>query len=131
MRHCAQCAWMGAGSRYKIVSWLRGGRSLCSDTMQQRAMIRRREACDTTGRALRHGQARPATRPGQACDIARPDLRHGVGCTQPRPRLGALCTRLSFDSMHCFQSLFWNTVHEHYSRDFSKKIIIIIFFKIN
>ena len=43
-------------------------------------------------------------------------------CAQAGPRVGALCTRLSFDSGHCFESLFgtlfMNTVHEHCSRSF-------------
>ena len=83
-------------------------------------MIQCREACDTAEHALRHCRACVATRPGVRWDTARPGLRHGVGCEQAGPRLGALCTRLSFDSMHYFQSLFgtrfMNTVHEHCSR---------------
>ena len=60
---------------------------------------------DTTGRELRHGKARPATRRSAR-----------AVCAQAGPRLGALCTRLSFDSGHCseslFGTLFMSTVHE-------------------
>ena len=65
---------------------------------------------------LRYGQARLATWRSA-----------GTVCTQAGPRVGALCTRLNFDSMHCseslFGTLFMNTVHEPCSRGF-KKIII-------
>ena len=61
--------------------------------------------CDTTGRALRHDRACAATRPGQAYDME--NL-----CAQAGPKVGALCTRLSFDSMHCSESLFMSTAHE-------------------
>ena len=56
---------------------------------------------------------------------------HGLGaaCTQPRLWVCALCTRPSFDSMHCSESLFMNTVHEHCSRGFQKNKIK--FYKIN
>ena len=50
---------------------------------------------------------------------------------QARPRLGALCTRLSFDSVLCSESLFgilfMNNVHEHCLRGFQKKNKRIIF----
>ena len=36
---------------------------------------------------LRHGRARPATRPGQACDTAGPGLRHGAVCAQAGSRV--------------------------------------------
>ena len=60
---------------------------------------------DTTGRALRHGQAKPATqRSARAV------------CGQAGPRVGALCTRLTFDFVHysesLFGTLFISTVHE-------------------
>ena len=75
-------------------------------------------------------QGAPATRPGQACDIAGPGLQPGQArlatrhsaravCEQAGPRVGALCTRPSFDSVHSSESLFMNTVHEV----FKKKII--------
>ena len=49
--------------------------------------------------------------------------RHGMGClrydtavcVQAGARVGALCTRLNFDSMHCSESLFG-----HCSRGFQK-----------
>ena len=70
-----------------------------------------RHGHDMAGRALRHGH-----------DTA-PNAHYvrGLGAVraQPGPRVGALCTRLSFDSVHCSESLFGtmfkNTVHEHYS----------------
>ena len=61
-------------------------------------------------------QGAPVTRPGQAYDTARQGLRHGAVCAQVGPRVGALCTRLSFHSVHysesLFGTLFKNTVHE-------------------
>ena len=47
------------------------------------------QACDTAGPGLRHGRARPATRPGQACDTAGPGLRHGRA--RPATRPGQAC----------------------------------------
>ena len=70
-------------------------------------------AYNTVGPGLRHGQARPAT-------------RHSARtvCTQAEPRVGALCTRLSFDSMHCYESLFgklfMSTVHEVFKKNKNK-----------
>ena len=53
---------------------------------------------------------------------ARPRRSACAACEQPGPWVGALCTRLSFDLVYCFESLFgtlfMNTVHEHYSRGF-------------
>ena len=87
-------------------------------------------ACDTAGeaatqRASAHvggggGGGRGCdTAQGTARDTAGPGLRHGAVCAQAGPRVGALCTRLGFDSMHCSESLFgklfMNTVHEHCS----------------
>ena len=85
-------------------------------------------------------QGAPATRPGQACDMAGPGLQPGQArlatrrsacavCAQAGPRVGALCTRPNFDSVHSSESLFVNTVHEHCSRGFQKKNNIINFFK--
>ena len=59
--------------------------------------------------ALQHCRARPTTR-CSACAV----------CAQAGPRMGALCTRLNFDSVHCSESLlghrsrtlFMSTVHE-------------------
>ena len=68
-----------------------------------------------------------ATRPGTGEIRSRGGPRHDLACglgvvhAQPGPRVGALCTRLSFDSVHCSESLFVNTVHEHCSRGFKKK----------
>ena len=67
------------------------------DTALQRARGRSdtaRGAYNTVGPGLRHSQARPAT-------------RHSAR-TQAEPRVGALCTLLSFDSVHCYESLFGN-----------------------
>ena len=70
-------------------------------------------ACDMARRGLQHGEAKPATR----CSAL-------AVCVQARPRVGALCTRLSFDSVHYSESLFgtmfMNTVLEHSSRGFQK-----------
>ena len=71
-----------------------------------------------------HGRGCAATQPGQTCDTARPGLQHSVVHAQAGLRLGTLCTRLSFDSVHCsesqFGTLFMNTVHERCSRGLKK-----------
>ena len=76
--------------------------------------------------SARHGRARLTTRPYQACYTAQ--------CTQVGPRVGALCTRFSFDLMHCseslFGTLFMSTVHEVFKKIKIKiKINKIIFLK--
>ena len=81
-------AWpLGAGSRYKIVSWLRGGRPLCRDTVQPRAAIRGSAPYDTTHGALRHAR-QLATRGVHG---------FGAGCVAiwavTRPRHGQPCLR--------------------------------------
>ena len=75
-------------------------------------------SCDTA-RVRRHCRTRPATRPDGAT-TRRP--AHGLGavCAQPGFRVCTLCTRLSFDSEHCseslFGSLFMNTVHKVFKK---------------
>ena len=63
-----------------------GGGGGC-DTAAYACDTAEREACDTAKRG--------------ACDTAGPGLRQGAGCAQGGPRLGALCTRPSFDLVHC------------------------------
>ena len=72
-----------------------------------------------------------AIRPGVRCDmtgvrcdtaLAKPATRRSapVVCAQAGPWVGALCTRLSFDSVHCskslFETLFMSTVHEVFKK---------------
>ena len=55
--------------------------------------------------ALRHGKTRPATWPDEA--TTRRPMRHYTAlCSQPGFRVCTLCTRPSFDSLHCSESLF-------------------------
>ena len=68
--------------------------------------------------------------------MTRPGLRHCTVCAHVGPRVGAVCTRLSLDSVHCseshFGTLLMNTIHDHYSQGFKKnlnKLNKIIFFK--
>ena len=80
----------------------------------------------------RYGRACVATRPGVGYDTTttRCLVRHDTAdpaCSVRAARVRwvcILCTQLSFDSGHCFESLFgvlfMNTVHEHCSRDFRK-----------
>ena len=73
-------------------------------------------------RRRRYGRRRPATRRLSAtirlstCHDTAPSTRCardlGIVCTQPGPWVCALCTQPSFDSGHCFESLFLSTVHE-------------------
>ena len=103
----------GLESRYKncIVIGLEGS---SSTTRRARARsytttIRSGVRCDMAGCTLRHGRACVATRRSAR-----------VMCAQAGLRVGALCTRLSFDSVHCseslFRTLFMNIVNEHCSR---------------
>ena len=68
-------------------------------------------ACDMTGRGLRHDLVCATTR--------RPARGLGVVGAQVGFRVCILCTQPSLDSVHCseslFESLFMNTIHEHYS----------------
>ena len=84
------------------------------DTALQRARARidtAGHACNTTGKGPRYGPARTTTR-RYALDL-------GVVWAQGGPRVGALFTRISFDSVHCseslFGTLFMSTIHEHCS----------------
>ena len=107
---------------------------MCRDTARDTAVIRRpvpcdtaQERCDTGDSARGRGLGRntilyrdrggATTRPACARDTA---LRHGtqhsqgavcVPHAQPGPWVCALCTGPSFDSVHCFESLFMDTVH--------------------
>ena len=72
--------------------------ALRCDTVQQRAMIRRKEACDTAGHALRHDRACTASRPGQAYDTAQGAHKVRAGWARCAP--GA--PNLVLDSVHCF-----------------------------
>ena len=70
--------------------------------------------------SARHGRACTATLPGQACKKAQCTRSVRAGWA----KVCTWCTRLSFDSMHCseslFGTLFMNTVHEHCSQGFQK-----------
>ena len=105
-------AWpLGAGSRYKIISWLRGGRPLCRDTVQLGAAIRRSAHYDTAqGRCDMRCSVRSwpwcwvcrdigCDKAGQACDTAGHKLRHGPRHDCDTTDLGAvrgLCTQAGF-----------------------------------
>ena len=104
------------------MAWLLG-------CISRQARHGRKRRHDTTQGAPRYGAG--GARHGSqhtACDTAGPDLRHSAVCSQARPRVGTLCTQLSFDSVHCSESLFWtlfmNTIHKVF-----KIIIIIIIIK--
>ena len=78
--------------------------------------------CDMVGLDHDTASVRAMTRSSERCDTAlcaRPERS-----AQPGPWVCPLCTRPSFDSMHCseslFGSLFMNTVHGHSSRSFQK-----------
>ena len=108
-RYDRLCAQHGRGGCDRTRSSSHGGRG---DTTHDTAH-------DTTECVLRHGQACTTTRPGVRYDTAGLGLRQGAvlaQCAQAGPRVGALCTRLSFDSVHCseslFGTLFMSTVHE-------------------
>ena len=116
----------GLGSRYSICI-VTEGRDIERDKAYQRARARNDTtayAHDTIGRArsdtVRHGHDTAAARLRH--DQARPDTSRSARavCAQAGPRVGALCTRLSFDSVHCseslFGTLFMSTVHEVFKK---------------
>ena len=97
----------GVGSRYSFCN-VTGGSSR-HDSMSARQGLRHRQY------VLRHGQARP--RHGACAATTRLRERRARGLfAQPGPWVCALCTRPSFDLVHCYESLFgslfMNTVHE-------------------
>ena len=97
------------------------------------------------GQEKRHRDLALVSRPGQASESAgahptRGDLRsmrprpwrcarylvcirarQRAVCARPRFYVCALCTRPSFEIVHCLGSLFMDTIHEHYSHGFQKK----------
>ena len=90
-----------------------------------------RKGCDTLTPCVQHSAAtwhasalmRAATRTGIGVTRSRRGQRYfpaRATCAQPRPWVGALCTQLSFNSVHCFESLFgtrfMNTVHEVFKK---------------
>ena len=87
-----------------IVSWLRGDR--CVVIWRSRAVI---QCCDTA-----------TTCCDTAYDTAPGAPRHDQLSSQPGPWVGALCTQLSFDSVHyselLFGTLFMNIVHEVFQK---------------
>ena len=92
-------AWAST-SQYKFVSQ-RAGRG-------GRGAIRQEATCDTALR--RH-------------DTVLYEPQHGAqraACAQPGPWVCALCTRPSFDSRHCFESLFMSTVYEVFKKNKNK-----------
>ena len=67
---------------------------------------------DIAGPSLRHGRARPTTRPGQAYDTTQCARRLGHGCAPGAPnQFWTQCTV----SESLYRTLFINTVHEHCS----------------
>ena len=70
--------------------------------------------------ALRHGQARPATRPGKAYDTTQHERSVRAVCEQAGPWVCAHCaldpvlTQCTVLS-HCLGTLFMNTIYEHCS----------------
>ena len=114
--------------RYKlcIVAWGGGGgggggydTALCRDTAGPDVATRRSSARVRAMTRSGTGATQPGRRPRY--DSAHTTTRRSARAAyaQPGPWVGALCTRLSFDSVHCFESLFgtlfMNTVHEHCS----------------
>ena len=80
-RHGAQCARLGVGSRYNNCIVAERGATLCHDTVQPRAAIRRSSAprygaggCDTRGRARNTESS--ALEEGTRLRHALPGLRH-------------------------------------------------------
>ena len=72
-------------------------------------------ACDTAGYNHDTALMRATTRPSAICHTALgawPRRSARATCAQPGPWVCSLCTRPSFDSVHCSESLFMNTVHE-------------------
>ena len=103
---------------------LRHGRGHGHDTTgceRDTARSRARGGGGGGGGGRRHGaRACAATRPGVCCNTAKPGLRHGAVYAYAGPRVGALCTRLYFDSVHfsesLFGTLFMSIVHEVFKK---------------
>ena len=79
--------------------------------------------CDDTVRSTRPATRHASARVGAATRHGVPAIRHG-SVRAGWAKGGALCTRLSFESMHCSKSLFG-----HCSRGFQKKKNIYIYNK--
>ena len=99
-------------------------RALCRDTI----FVSQAGGCDTASVRAATRQGALTTRPGRGA-TTRPSTHHDTAlCAQPRRsgreawvRVCTWCTQPSFDSVHCSESLFGGTDHEHYSRGFQKK----------
>ena len=91
--------------------------SACGRAATRRATQRRARPATRPRERLRYGRGRPAIRRLVRHDTAGPKHIVRAGWV----RVCALYTRLSFDSVHCSESLFRDTVHEHCSRGFQKK----------
>ena len=101
----------GVGSRYSFCIVIGG--SSPHGIMRARQGLRHRQY------VLRHGQARP--RHGACAATTRLRERRARGLfAQPGPWVCALCTRPSFDLVHCYESLFgslfMNIVHEVFKK---------------
>ena len=114
--HWGNCVTIQSLYRDKRVVWLRAchdtidyivtvgqrlGRWLCRDTDATRPGQALRYSAEARAAQWRygrpgpqHGQAKPATWPGQACDTAQCARRLGKVCTW--------CTQPVLDSVHCF-----------------------------
>ena len=101
-----------------------------------RTVTRQNTTCDTAGWGHNKApSARCDTAPSARCNTAPSASCDTALCTRPGcsaraawvPWVCSLCTQPSFDSMHCFESLFGslflNTVHGHCSRGFQKNKI--------
>ena len=90
------------------------------DTMSGTARDTASARCDTARGGPQYGASAhqdmvPSAQPGRSVSATRV------------PWVCTLCTRPSFDSVHCFESLFMNTVHEVFKKKKKKYIYIYIY----
>ena len=111
-RRAVRATWLV--SRYKFCI-AKGKAALCRHIARDTAATLQRALATRSGTTMTMAPVRATTRPNARCDKAmcsRLERSARAACAQPRPWMCALCTQPSFDSVHCSESLFFNTVHE-------------------